>query len=212
MDSNPGPECLRLKFSSANDSPYMEIQPVPSPLRISPPWIMNSLMTRWKGVFKYPAGCEPRVNSPVHILRKFSAVFGVSSEKSSILMRPLGTPPIVMSKNTTGFPRAMASNTIGSAMVTLMVASQSASAAVLQLRRSDGVRRSVSRGAVAYGATALRRVRRCITSRGVRSDAGSGHSLAATSIHATQLLVLAHSCSETRENESYRAQDRRAVS
>ena len=60
-------------------------------------------------------------------------------------------------------------------------------------------------------ALSLTALRRCdaiyVTSRGVRSDAGSGHSLAATSIHATQLLVLAHSCSETRENESYRARD-----
>ena len=36
------------------------------------------------------------------------------SAKSSILIRPLETPPIEMSRNTTGFPRFMASATAGS--------------------------------------------------------------------------------------------------
>lgn len=34
---------------------------------------------------------------------KFSAVLGAISAKSSILMRPAGIEPMVMSKNTTGF-------------------------------------------------------------------------------------------------------------
>jgi hypothetical protein len=35
--------------------------------------------------------------------RKFSAVLGTMSAKSSILMRPAGMDPMVTSKNTTGF-------------------------------------------------------------------------------------------------------------
>ena len=119
---------------------------------------------------------------------------------------------MVMSKKTTGLPLAIASRTIGSAIVTDMVASQSVGGAALAFVQRSAAMACGDLYRAAPSLTALRRVRRCITSRGVRSDAGSGHSLAATSIHATQLLVLAHSCSETRENESYRAQDRRAGS
>ena len=45
--------------------------------------------------------------------RKFSAVLGVVSAKSSILMRPRGSPPRVMSKKTIGLPE-------GAAMIVLM--------------------------------------------------------------------------------------------
>ena len=44
----------------------------------------------------------PTPFSPVHNARKFSAVLGTTSERSSISMRPFGEPPMVMSKNTTG--------------------------------------------------------------------------------------------------------------
>ena len=186
MLNKPGPECLKLKFSSANDSPYDTSRPVS--LENIPPWIMNSLMTRWNGVFKYPAGCEPRVNSPVHIRRKFSAVFGVSSENSSILMRPEGTPPIVMSKKTTGLPRAMASSTIGSAIVTLMVSTCGAAARFLQ-RTTMRFRRCRL-----YNAPLRRRAAISITSRGVSQRCGQWAQLVpANSILATRLLVLAQS-------------------
>ena len=49
--TTPVPECLRLKFSSANAFAIYTDTARPSPFRMSPPWIMNSLMTRWKGVF-----------------------------------------------------------------------------------------------------------------------------------------------------------------
>ena len=41
--------------------------------------------------------------SPVQRARKFSAVFGTTSALSSMMMRPAGCPPIVMSKYTLGF-------------------------------------------------------------------------------------------------------------
>ena len=66
-------------------------------------------------------------------------------------------------------------------------------------------------GGAALSLTALRRCDVCGDVSRRAAYAGSGHSLAATSIHAAQLLVLAHSCSETRENESYQTQDRRAA-
>jgi hypothetical protein len=40
--------------------------------------------------------------SPVHKHRKFSAVLGTTSERSSITMRPAGVPPMVMSRKTFG--------------------------------------------------------------------------------------------------------------
>lgn len=40
--------------------------------------------------------------SPVQRARKFSAVLGTTSARSSISMRPRGAPSAVMSKNTTG--------------------------------------------------------------------------------------------------------------
>lgn len=41
--------------------------------------------------------------SPVHKQRKFSAVFGALSEKSSMVIRPIACPLMEMSKNTLGF-------------------------------------------------------------------------------------------------------------
>ena len=42
MLNKPPFSCLRLKFSSAKFLvPYMHMDPVPSPLRKSPPWIMK---------------------------------------------------------------------------------------------------------------------------------------------------------------------------
>ena len=44
-----------------------------------------------------------RLYSPVQNWRKFSAVLGHMSLNSSIFILPASTPPIVTSKNTTGF-------------------------------------------------------------------------------------------------------------
>jgi hypothetical protein len=54
---------------------------------------------------KYSAlcDCDTYLNSPVQNWRKFSAVLGHTSAKSSIFTRPAGIPPIVTSKKTTGF-------------------------------------------------------------------------------------------------------------
>ena len=42
MERSPGRSCFRLKFSSAKVLvPYMQVDPVPSPFRKSPPWHMN---------------------------------------------------------------------------------------------------------------------------------------------------------------------------
>ena len=85
--------------------PYVETHPVPSPFRKSPPWIMKSFMMRWNVVFLYPIGVRSRwfLCSPVQNLRKFSAVLGQTSAQSSIVTLPTAAPPIVTSKNTTGF-------------------------------------------------------------------------------------------------------------
>ena len=65
----------------------------------------NPGMTRWK---LEPLKCSifperPWPFSPVQRHLKFSAVRGTTSARSSISMRPLGEPPMVMSKKTTGF-------------------------------------------------------------------------------------------------------------
>ena len=112
---------------------------------------------------------------------------------------------MVMSKKTTGLPLAIASKTMGSAIVTDMAATCGAAAKQLFTMRFR--RRRLRRYDAAMACGDL-----CHVAQRFAAMVGSGHSLAATSIHATQLLVLAHSCSETRENESYRAQDRRAGS
>lgn len=47
MDSRPGTSCFKLKFSSSNARvPYIHVDPVPSPLRKSPPWHMNPWIYR----------------------------------------------------------------------------------------------------------------------------------------------------------------------
>lgn len=46
----------------------------------------------------------PAPFSPVHRLRKFSAVFGVTSERSVISIRPHGASPMTTSKKTMGLP------------------------------------------------------------------------------------------------------------
>mmetsp|Transcript_177 Transcript_177/g.772 ORF Transcript_177/g.772 Transcript_177/m.772 type:complete len:218 (+) Transcript_177:3300-3953(+) len=76
----------------------METQPVPSPLRKSPPWIMKSLMTRWNSTSLYPCGKPPFLCSPVQNCRKFSHVLGTTSPRSSMMILPAGSPPISMSK------------------------------------------------------------------------------------------------------------------
>ena len=82
MESRPGASCLSLKFSSSKGpGPYIEVTPVPSLLTKSPPWIMKSLMTRWKVTPLYPCGIPFLLCSPVQNWRKFSAVFGQTSRE-----------------------------------------------------------------------------------------------------------------------------------
>lgn len=51
------------------------------------------LTTRWNFEPLYPSGLPPRpLVSPVQNCRKFSAVLGTTSGKSSILIRPRGSP------------------------------------------------------------------------------------------------------------------------
>ena len=54
-------------------------------------------LPRWKLDPAYP-----NPFSPVHKARKFSAVFGTTSARSSITIRPQGFPPMDMSKYTFG--------------------------------------------------------------------------------------------------------------
>ena len=114
MLNSPGRSCLSVKFSSANlRVPYIDMDPVPSPLTKSPPCIMKSLIfceavsawpspleqgcrqptTRWNLLDLYPRGrpCAFLL-SPVQSWRKFSAVRGVILAKSSIFIRPNGSP------------------------------------------------------------------------------------------------------------------------
>lgn len=68
-------------------------------------WHINWGITRWN---ELPLKCKffpdrPINFSPVHKHRKFSAVLGTTSALNSISIRPFGLPPIVISKNTTGF-------------------------------------------------------------------------------------------------------------
>ena len=58
--------------------------------------------TRWKIALLYPCGCPLTLCSPVHNWRKFSAVLGTISSNNSILTRPAGVSPMLMSKKTTG--------------------------------------------------------------------------------------------------------------
>ena len=54
---------------------------------------MKSGMTRWNDDPAYP-----KPFSPVQRARKFSAVFGTTSDRSSITIRPAGLPPMDISK------------------------------------------------------------------------------------------------------------------
>lgn len=66
-----------------------------------PPWHMNPGIIRWNGEFLKWRFTPPALPfSPVHNARKFSAVFGVTSEKSSKVIRPTSFSPTFMSKNT----------------------------------------------------------------------------------------------------------------
>lgn len=66
---------------------------------------MNPGITRWNELPLKWRSLPDRPNpfSPVHKHRKFSTVLGTMSALSSISILPFGEPPIVMSKNTTGF-------------------------------------------------------------------------------------------------------------
>merc|ERR1719245_811089 len=101
----PGPVCFSVKFSSANFDPYIDSPPVPLPAVKSPPWHINSGITRWKALPLKWSGLPdfPVPFSPVHKQRKFSAVFGATSALSSITILPAAAPPMVMSKKTLGF-------------------------------------------------------------------------------------------------------------
>ena len=64
----------------------------------SPPWHMNWGITRWKD-----DPLKPKPFSPVQRARKFSAVFGTTSDRNSIVTRPIGSlPPMDISKYTFG--------------------------------------------------------------------------------------------------------------
>ena len=70
---------------------------------------MNLGITLWN---ELPLKCSifpdlPTPFSPVQRQRKFSAVRGTTSDRSSISIRPLGCPPMATSKKTTGFPADM---------------------------------------------------------------------------------------------------------
>ena len=97
----------------------------------SPPWHMNLGMMRWKALCLKcndlplaPSPCRRRVTpsdgrsrhqhdgryapasiftfSPVQRQRKFSAVFGTTSDRSRIVIRPARLPSMLMSKKTSG--------------------------------------------------------------------------------------------------------------
>mmetsp|Transcript_15108 Transcript_15108/g.20256 ORF Transcript_15108/g.20256 Transcript_15108/m.20256 type:complete len:281 (+) Transcript_15108:580-1422(+) len=109
IDRSPGRSCFSLKFSSLNSPPYMLSPPVPLPRVKSPPWIMNPGMIRWnteplkwRGFFD-----RPRPISPVHKARKFSAVLGTTSPRSSNVILWGVVFPICTSKKT--LERGMAS-------------------------------------------------------------------------------------------------------
>uniref|UniRef100_A0A1B0B9Q6 Uncharacterized protein n=1 Tax=Glossina palpalis gambiensis TaxID=67801 RepID=A0A1B0B9Q6_9MUSC len=50
IDNIPGPVCLRIKFSSSNLLPYIDLPPVPLCAVKSPPWHINSVYDK----FMYP--------------------------------------------------------------------------------------------------------------------------------------------------------------
>ena len=67
----------------------MERPPRPSPRVMSPPCTIKSGMIRWHGE---PLYVMPLV--PSHSRRKFSAVFGTTSERMMNVARPAGLPSI----------------------------------------------------------------------------------------------------------------------
>merc|ERR1719397_244884 len=93
MERIPGPVCFRVKFSSGNLLPKMDLPPVPLWLVKSPPWHMNPGMTLWK-----EDPLNPNPFSPVHRALKFSEVLGTTSGLRSMVIRPRGAPSAVMSK------------------------------------------------------------------------------------------------------------------
>mmetsp|Transcript_66572 Transcript_66572/g.177313 ORF Transcript_66572/g.177313 Transcript_66572/m.177313 type:complete len:210 (-) Transcript_66572:212-841(-) len=102
-------ECRRAKLSSRNLGPYMDRPPVPSPLVMSPPCAMKPGTMRWN---LQPLKCRSSPLSPVQRQRKFSAVIGTMSAKSSISSRPeastlLPWPRTSMSRKTVGFGRPL---------------------------------------------------------------------------------------------------------
>ena len=60
-------------------------------------WHINCVMTLWKDEPLYP-----KPFSPVQSARKFSAVFGTTSERSSMTIRPASWPPMEISKKQRG--------------------------------------------------------------------------------------------------------------
>merc|ERR1719301_520072 len=82
----------------------MDSPPVPLPFVKSPPWHMKPGMILWKvepiKLKVFPL--RPAPFSPVHKHRKFSAVFGTTSPRNSITIRPASLPAMDMSKYTLG--------------------------------------------------------------------------------------------------------------
>lgn len=71
MDSVPGPECFRTKFSSSNFFPYIDLPPVPLWLVKSPPWI-------------YKGKCQARNHGDIWNLPWILVLFG---EKNNLYTR-----------------------------------------------------------------------------------------------------------------------------
>ena len=76
-------------------------------------------MTRWK-----LEPLNPKPFSPVHKARKFSAVFGTTSARNSMMTRPAGVPPIVISKKTFGLDLPKRKNEKSSDQDDVMVSQQ----------------------------------------------------------------------------------------
>lgn len=82
MQTRPGASILRQpRFSSGNEALLGKVlaPPVPSPVVMSPPWIMNSEMMRWKVEFLkqrswVPVGVVTWPFSPVQRRRKLGGV------------------------------------------------------------------------------------------------------------------------------------------
>ena len=91
IDKMPGPVCFRMKFSSSNFSPYMDMPPVP--LWRMKSWIRNKTVKAGNFITEY---LPPSAQSTSFLL------FGTLPARSSKEMRPKGSPSTMMLKNMLG--------------------------------------------------------------------------------------------------------------